>query len=207
MGAKTLERKPKRYGRSRARRRRGGFAALLFIGLVLSFPLLVEGPRTVRDEVHLRMYPLAYADVIREAAAEYDVEPTLVAAVIHTESRFRPASESPQGAYGLMQILPQTAPFIQEKSGIRGDYREPEINIRMGTWYLGYLGDRYQGDVTYVLAAYNSGEGQVDSWIRDGYDLDVDIPFRETRSYVTDVNDTQQVYKELYGRNLDRNSR
>jgi soluble lytic murein transglycosylase len=58
-----------------------------------------------------------------------------------------------------------------------------------------------------VLAAYNSGESQVDAWISDeGFDVAHDIPFKETRDYVEDVLKARDTYAELYGKNLDRRS-
>jgi soluble lytic murein transglycosylase len=106
-----------------------------------------------------------------------------------------------------MQLLPETARFIQERSGIEGRYRDPKVNLRMGAWYLSYLDSRYMGDERLVLAAYNSGEGRVDAWISDkGFDVGEDIPYKETHHYVQNVLETQSVYEELYGRNLYRNS-
>jgi soluble lytic murein transglycosylase len=82
-----------------------------------------------------------------------------------------------------MQIQPETAGFISERGGIAGDYRGPKTNIRMGTWYLNYLQNRYNGDERLVLAAYNSGEGQVDSWVSEGsFDVYRDIPSRRPAS-------------------------
>jgi soluble lytic murein transglycosylase len=165
-------------------------------------PLLREAPDTVRRTV----YPLRYEETIREVSAEHGFEPTFVAAVVYTESRFRPDARSHQRAYGLMQLLPETARFIQERSGIEGHYRDPEVNLRMGAWYLNYLDGRYMGDERLVLAAYNSGEGRVDAWISDnGFDIGEDIPFKETRQYVKNVIEAQKTYEELYGRNLYRN--
>jgi len=106
-----------------------------------------------------------------------------------------------------MQLLPESARFIQRKSGIKGNYRDPEVNIRLGSWFLGYLKDRYKGDERLMLAAYNSGEGNVDAWISDeGFDIPKDIPFKETREYVDNALEAKQTYQELYGRNLDQNS-
>ena len=103
-------------------------------------------------------------------------------------------------AITLVQLLTHT-------SGIEGDWREPETNLRIGVWYLSYLEDRYMGDERLMLAAYNSGESQVDAWISDeGFDVGEDIPFQETREYVENVLEARQIYEELYGRNLYRNS-
>jgi len=172
--------------------------ALVLLGL----PLVLEAPDLARRLTH----PLEYEETIRDAAAEHDIEPALVAAVIRTESGFDPDVESSQGAYGLMQIQPETAGFISERGGIAGDYRGPKTNIRMGTWYLGYLQDRYKGDERLALAAYNSGEGQVDGWILEGsFDVTRDIPFEETHEYVEDVLEARKTYAQLYGRELNRN--
>jgi soluble lytic murein transglycosylase len=197
------EPKERKYGR--LRRRRGRVAVLLgaLALVVLALPFLLGAPELVRRVTH----PVVYEETIQEAAAERDVEPALVAAVIRTESGFEPEVESPEGAYGLMQIQPDTARFISERGGLGGDYRDPKTNIRMGTWYLGYLQDRYDGHERLVLAAYNSGEGQVDAWISEGgFDIERDIPFAETRGYVEDVLEARDTYAELYGRNLDRDA-
>jgi len=163
--------------------------------------LLLMAPETIRRFI----YPLEYEETILAASEEYGVEPVLVAAVIREESRFDPEVESSQGAYGLMQIQPETARFISERSGIASDYRGPKTNIRMGTWYLSYLQDRYEGDEMLVLAAYNSGEGTVDAWLsEEGFDVASDIPFEETRDYVEDVIEAEKNYEELYGSDLNR---
>ena len=178
-------------------------AFLALVALLAALPFILKTPEAVRRAI----YPLEYEETIREVSAAHDLEPTFVAAVIYTESRFRPEVQSHRGAYGLMQLLPRTADFIRERSGIEGDYRDPKVNLRMGAWYLNYLEGRYMGDKRLVLAAYNSGEGQVDAWISsEGFDVGEDIPFRETHEYVQNVLEVQQTYEELYGRNLYRNS-
>lgn len=195
--------KRRRYGRWRFRRRRIVLAVVLGACAFAAVPFVLRVPDTVERATH----PLRYEETIRRVGEEHGVEPTLVAGVVYTESRFGHDSESHQGAYGLMQILPSTAQFISGRSGIRGDYREPRTNLRMGAWYLSYLDERYSGDERLVLAAYNSGEGRVDAWISDeGFDVRRDIPFAETREYVNDVLEAQKAYEDLYGRNLDRDS-
>ncbi len=195
--------KRRRYGRSRRRRRWGALLLVTLALVFLALPYLLEAPEALRR----LSYPLRYQETIRAAAAERGVEPALVAAVIRTESGFDPEVESPREAYGLMQIQPTTARFIAERGGITGDYRDPKTNIRMGTWYLGYLQGRYDSHERLVLAAYNSGEGQVDTWISEGgFDVERDIPFAETRGYVEDVLEARVTYTELYGKNLDRDA-
>jgi soluble lytic murein transglycosylase len=172
---------------------------VVIVGVLAILPFALRLP----DAVMRTVYPLKYTATIREVSEENDLEPAFVAGVIYTESRFRPDAKSHRKAYGLMQLLPQSARFIQRKSGIRGDYRDPEVNIRLGAWFLGYLNDRYEGDERLMLAAYNSGEGSVDAWVSDeGFDIAKDIPYKETRHYVNDALEARQSYRELYGENL-----
>ena len=113
--------------------------------------------------------PLRHEDIIRQQAADKNVDPSLIAAVIYTESRFRDQT-SHAGAKGLMQLMPETADYIARKSGgtrfERADLATPQINIAYGTWYLRYLLDKYDGNTILTLAAYNAGEGKVDEWWR-----------------------------------------
>ena len=200
---KAASDKGRRYGRSRTRRRRGLLALLAVVAGIIALPFALGAPEVVRKAV----YPLRYEETIRQTSRENGLEPAFVAGVIHTESRFRPDAESSQEAYGLMQMLPATAEFVQRRSGIEGDFRDPRTNIRLGTWYLGYLDERYKGDERLMLAAYNSGEGTVDAWIsEEGFDIAKDIPFKETREYVERALEARQRYEDLYGRDLRRNT-
>jgi soluble lytic murein transglycosylase len=172
---------------------------MVLVAILAILPFALRLP----DAVMKTVYPLRYEATIREASEENGLEPAFVAAVIYTESRFRPDVESHKEAYGLMQLLPESARYIQRKSGIEGDYRDPKVNIRLGTWFLGYLDDRYGGDERFMLAAYNSGEGSVDAWTSDGgFDIAKDIPYKETREYVDRALEAQQIYQELYGKDL-----
>jgi soluble lytic murein transglycosylase len=148
--------------------------------------------------------PLRYDDIIRQQAAAKQLDPSLIAAVIYAESRFRD-QESHAGALGLMQITPQTADVIARLSGgtqfVTGDLSDPDINIRYGTYYLRYLLHRYNGNVVAALAAYNAGISAADDW--GGSDLDLDaIAFPETRAYVEEVLDKRQEYRDKYADDL-----
>lgn len=193
--------KKARYGRARSRRRWLAFGTIVLLALIGVLPFLLQTPDTVRQAV----YPLRYEVLIQTQSERYGLEPAFVAGVVYAESRFNSDVTSHKGAYGLMQILPETADFISARSGIQGDYREPRTNLKMGIWYLNYLDKRYLGDERLMLAAYNSGEGRVDGWISDeSFDVRRDIPFVETRNYVNNVLEAQKKYERLYGRNLDR---
>src|SRR3954447_5576233 len=105
-------------------------------------------------------------------AANYGLDPALLAAVIYTESKFDANTVSPAGAVGLMQLLPGTAEGIAQRTGGQGfvvsDLRDPEINVRYGAWYLRHLRAKYgarPNATDLALAAYNAGQGQVDAWL------------------------------------------
>ena len=149
-------------------------------------------------DVYLRArYPLEYEQIIRTHAANHDLDPALVAAVVFAESRFDPNAESGAGAIGLMQLLPDTARGIALRTGghrfVVADLRDPEINVRYGTWYLAHLRERY-GRMNLALAAYHAGQGNVDHWREEG----LGIVFPETRDYVAEVERLRQVYADAY---------
>jgi soluble lytic murein transglycosylase len=186
------------------RRRRAAVATFVAvvavaIGISLAMPLF----RKAVDDFTL---PLAYSDVIRQQAAEEHLDPALIAAVIYAETKFDPRPSS-AGAEGLMQILPQTAEFLANRSGATtftvSDLGTPQINIAYGSYYLRYLLNEYDGNEVSALAAYNGGETNVDSWIRQeksqGRPLTVgEIPFPQTRAYVTRVLHAQRAYRRTY---------
>ena len=146
-------------------------------------------------------YPLRYESIVKAHARNYDLPPTLLAAVIYTESKFDASARSDAGAVGLMQLLPETARGIALRTGghrfVVSDLLDPEINVRYGSWYLRNLIDRYD-DVPTALAAYHAGQGNVDDWRKRG----VGIQFAETRTYVRRVLDAQRVYAEAYADEL-----
>ncbi len=152
-------------------------------------------------------FPLEYEKSIIEYSEMYNVDPNLVAAVINTESKFVVDASSSKGAIGLMQIMPDTGKWIAEKLELSNFNEEiiadPEMNIRMGTWYLKKLSEDFNGDYILVLAAYNGGPGNVTKWLEDEkYSSDGEnlhkIPFKETKSYVQKVKFNHRIYRYLY---------
>ena len=130
--------------------------------------------------------------------------------MIYQESKFQDRTSS-AGAKGLMQILPSTAQFIARKSGGTAfelrDLGTPQINISYGSWYLRYLINRYGGNETLAVAAYNAGENNVDRWVKraggdQSFDPTADIPFPETRHYVASVSEHRKLYREKYRHEL-----
>jgi soluble lytic murein transglycosylase len=151
-------------------------------------------------------YPRPFSDTVQAAAAEFDVEPLLMWAVMREESRFDPEALSYAGARGLMQVTPTTQTWIAEQLGESispGDAFVPEPNIRMGAWYLHFLIDHFEGDLDLALMAYNGGAASVESWQKDPMASDRDdllrwIGFGETREYLERVSLSYRVYQELY---------
>jgi len=113
-----------------------------------------------------------YSHEIREIAGRHGVDPDLVEAVIRAESAFNPRAVSNKGAQGLMQLMPRTASAL----GVRNAF-DPYQNIDGGVRHLRYLLDRYPGNVSLALAAYNAGEKAVD------YYRGIP-PYAETTQYV-----------------------
>ncbi len=134
-----------------------------------------EGVRTTRYVASTRNQN--YDGLILEEARKNNVRQSLVRAVIQVESAFNPSAYSNKGAMGLMQLMPATA----REFGVRNPF-DPEQNVRGGVAYLRQLLDRYDGDETLALAAYNAGPGAVD---RHGQAVP---PYAETKNYVTKVN-------------------
>ncbi len=189
---------PRRGGTALRRFLLAGFILLLF-GVAIGVARFDFGSKL--EELTL---PLAHQKIIRQQAEEKGVPADLIAAVIYEESRFRDQTSS-AGARGLMQITPATADTIETLSGgetfVYEDLADPELNIRYGTYYLSHLLEKYDGDIFAVLAAYNAGEGNADRWGGAELRLD-DISFPETRSYVEQVLETRDRYREKYGREL-----
>jgi soluble lytic murein transglycosylase len=188
----------RRRFRSGGRKRRIGVAVVARIVGLGSALLIFRGD--VEDTIRSVTLPLKHEDVIRQQAQEKDVPADLIAAVIYAESRFRDQTSS-AGARGLMQITPQTAQIIEDKSGgstfTLQDLSNPDLNIRYGTFYLKYLLDRFDGNEVAAIAAYNAGETVVETW--GGASLtESDIKFSETRGYVDDVLAKRDDYRRSY---------
>lgn len=116
-----------------------------------------------------------YQAAIQKYASQYQVSEAIIKAVIAIESCYNQQAESPKGAQGLMQLIPETA----ERFGV-ADSMDSHQNIKGGTRYLAWLWKRFDGDLTKVLAAYNAGEGRVEQY--KGIP-----PYRETQDYVRNV--------------------
>jgi soluble lytic murein transglycosylase-like protein len=113
-----------------------------------------------------------YSASIIAAATKYGVDPNLALAVAQAESSMNPSAISPKGATGLFQLLPSSFPGV--------NINDPLTNIDSGVDYLSELLDKYDGDVSLALAAYNAGMGNVAKY--GGVP-----PFAETQNYISKI--------------------
>jgi len=171
------------------------------VAVVILLIILVGGYMFI-----LKRYPLEYESEIYANARDNDLDASFIAAVICTESRFNKEAESHAGAIGLMQIMPETGEWIAGKIGM-DDFtaemlKDPEVNMRLGCWYLNYLMDKFDGNVVNVAAAYNAGHNKVAEWLKDpSYSENgqlTNIPYEETANYVKRIERAQKIYEILY---------
>lgn len=134
-------------------------------------------------EEHFFRTQVPYGSIIYREAKRHKLPPALVAAVVESESDFRPRLISNKNAQGLMQLIPSTGRLMGA-----GDLFNPSENIAAGTKYLRYLFDRF-GDQRIALAAYNAGEGNVERF--GGVP-----PFPETINYLRRVNTRTHLYRQ-----------
>lgn len=155
-------------------------------------------------------HPLRYRELIESEAKKNNLHPAFVAAIILNESSFKPDAESRVGARGLMQMMEDTAQWVNGKLDNSADYSfdrmwVAEDNVRFGCWYLSFLSDRFRGDPVLVAAAFHAGQGTVQNWLNDSkYSSDNltlildNLADGPTKSYATRVVKDYAVYKRVY---------
>ena len=158
------------------------------------------------DELARLRYPLAHAALLEEHGSANGIDPLLLAALIHQESRWDPTAISIANAVGLTQVIAPTAAWIADQLGLGptalGDLFRPATAVQFGSYYLG-VQLREFGDVHQALAAYNGGPGNVERWAANASwppaDFVEAIVFEETRAYVQLVMEHYAWYRALYG--------
>ena len=157
---------------------------------------------------HIR-FGTYYSDLVINAALKYDVHPLLIFSVIRQESLFEGFVRSSAGARGLMQIIPSTGAERAEKEGWPPGYSDedlyrPIVSINLGTAYLRFLMNYFDGDLYASLAGYNGGPGNSDIWLEDAKgdpDLFVEIiRFTETQNYIKNISEIFAIYRMIYSR-------
>jgi soluble lytic murein transglycosylase len=153
-------------------------------------------------------FPLPYRHSLEEYSRQQSLDPFLVAALIRQESEFNTNAVSRSNARGLTQVLPSTARQLSRKLGIprysTAMLFRPDMNLKIGTYYLKALSDQLQGKWEETLASYNAGKSRVNSWTSSAIyhepaEFVESIPFSETRIYVQSVLRNAEVYRRIYG--------
>ncbi len=171
--------------------------------------LLLLGIDKLYGFIMHKLYPRDYSEYVEKYCAEYEVEPSFAYAFIKSESNFDKNAESRAGAKGLMQLTDETFAFLsKELTGASLDpekITDPEQNLRIGIYYISYLSEKFEGDKTLIIAAYNAGPSRVNQWLNDEkYSPDgkkiQKFPFKETENHIKKVLEAEKKYKELYER-------
>ncbi|NIL94613.1 MAG: transglycosylase SLT domain-containing protein [Woeseiaceae bacterium] len=154
------------------------------------------------DDLSLR-YPLPFHETFREHSEAAGISTTWAYGVARSESLFMRDARSRAGAVGLMQLMPATGKEVARSiklpySGL-STLTDPGSNIRLGTFYLGQMADRYGGNRVLATAAYNAGPHRVDAWLPQVGNVDArvwieNIPFNETRGYVKRVLAAETIF-------------
>lgn len=142
-------------------------------------PTLMSNSPAV-DLSTLRGYTTGSAQVdgyLIDSGNRNGVDPLLLYSVMHQESSFKSHAVSPKGARGLMQLMPGTA----MRFGVTNIF-DPKQNIEGGARYLRFLNDRFNGELSLILAGYNAGEGAVEKF---GWRIP---PYAETQEYVRRIS-------------------
>lgn len=154
------------------------------------------------------MHPLKFEEHVNKYAKEFDLDPLLVFSIIKVESNYDKYAISSKDAKGLMQITDKTGTWASEELDLKdfstSNLFDPEINIKIGCWYLNRLNKEFDGNLALTITAYNGGSGRVRKWLKDkafsnnGKNLEK-IPFIETDKYVKKVIKEYKTLKYIYG--------
>ncbi len=133
-----------------------------------------------------------YYESVRKYSEMYGVDHRLVLSIIYAESSFIPHAKSHKGAMGLMQILPTTFKDLRSELNLGDDItllKKPDVNIRVGVYYLSILKKQKMITDVELLSAYNAGKTKTIAWKKKASDdLKIDdIPYNETRNYIKKV--------------------
>jgi len=150
-------------------------------------------------------YPLPWRSQLETLAKEYSLDPYMVAGLIRQESEFDAEAISRSNARGLTQVMPTTGLDLSRRIGLKGYHTgqlfSPEVNLKLGTFYMRWLLDRTERP-EFMLASYNAGKTRVDNWkevyqYREVAEFVESIPLGETRNYVQIVLRNADFYRRL----------
>ncbi|MBN2647204.1 MAG: transglycosylase SLT domain-containing protein [Thiotrichales bacterium] len=171
------------------------------------YPHAIRGLALAKEWDHIERFPTPHKQPVMQNAQKNQIDAAWIYGIIRRESAFNADIRSSVGAVGLMQIMPKTATYIGKISGNRNTsvqaLTEAENNIELGSAYMRYLADKYQGHKVLATAAYNAGPHRVKVWTANlQHPLEADqwvdsIPFTETRDYVKAVMEYTTVFNSL----------
>jgi soluble lytic murein transglycosylase len=153
-------------------------------------------------------FPLPYRNELETNARQYDLDPYSVAALIRQESEFNPRALSYAKAHGLTQVMPATGKYLSKRVGLKrfsaSMLWRPDVNLKLGTYYLHSLLTSFNGRWEPTLASYNAGKSRVDMWLtwadyKEPAEFVENIPIAQTRDYVQIVMRNADLYRKLYG--------
>jgi soluble lytic murein transglycosylase len=156
-------------------------------------------------------YPMPWRPQLETLAKEYTLDPFMVAGLIRQESEFDAEAISRSNARGLTQVMPTTGLDLSRRIGLKGYHTgqlfSPEVNLKLGTFYMRWLLDRTERP-EFMLASYNAGKSRVDNWkevyqYREPAEFVESIPLGETRNYVQIVLRNADFYRRLYASRPD----
>ena len=153
---------------------------------------LVAPSCRLQSQLEQGLHPLRFETAFQQAARASGLNPALLLGVAKAESQFMPAAQSPVGAVGLLQLMPETARELAAGPLAPGSLSDPGINTRLGARYLSQMLERWQEALLPAVASYNAGPGAVAQWDRTLLTSEPElwveqIPYPETRLYVKKV--------------------
>jgi len=152
---------------------------------VLKYDCYACNPDSAIDWYKVKLNLTAYADPVKLAAKQHQVDPALLRALIHAESAFNAKALSHKGAQGLMQLMPATATELGVENAL-----DPSQNILGGAQYIAQLLKQFNGNIQLATAAYNAGPNAVKKY--NGIP-----PYKETKVYVKRVGILHQRYQQV----------
>ena len=154
-----------------------------------------------------RAYPIAFSEHVQSNTREHGVPVYFLYSLMTVESTFHPGAISSSNAYGLLQVIPRTGRRIASELAL-GDWvpellLQPHMAIKMGSYYVGRLLNKFEGQEPLAAAAYNAGPHRVTTWLSAHPERPMDvfieeIPFRQARRYTRSVIKHSARYRRIY---------
>ncbi|MDP9112813.1 MAG: transglycosylase SLT domain-containing protein [Acidobacteriota bacterium] len=159
------------------------------------------------DEFWKLAFPLPYRADFERFARQNSLDPFLFAALARQESEFNPKAVSESSARGLTQIMPPTGRELSRQLRLKpystASLFQPQVNLKLGSFYLKSLTDSVEGRLEAALAAYNAGLSRAKAWstwgeFREAAEFVETVPFTQTREYIQIVLRNADIYRQLY---------